>query len=81
MSVAFVQDIECHPDSMRRTQVVNTLEEPFRWIAYLEIYRKNERRKPSNSTGFLIAPNAIASAGHSLRSYPWRRIVRIRPIS
>lgn len=55
---------------MSRNRVANAEIAPYAYICLIEMYRMGEDDKPvtfvNRSTGFLIAPNVIVTAGHSL---------------
>jgi glutamyl endopeptidase len=55
---------------MARTRVADSSLAPFSYICLIEMYRVNKDGTPvsfvNRSTGFLIAPNVIVTAGHSL---------------
>ncbi len=55
---------------MARTRVEDSSLAPFSYICLIEMYRVTEEGVPvsfvNRSTGFLIAPNVIVTAGHSL---------------
>ena len=55
---------------MSRSRVANAEIAPYAHICLIEMYRIGEDDKPvtfvNRSTGFLIAPNVIVTAGHSL---------------
>jgi glutamyl endopeptidase len=65
---------------MPRSRVVNSELAPYAYICLIEMYRVSTDGKPvsfvNRSTGFLIAPNVIVTAGHSL-SEKETRIQRI----
>ncbi len=56
---------------MSRNRVVNAQLAPYAYICLIEMYRLGEDNQPvtfvNRSTGFLIAPNVIVTAGHSLQ--------------
>ena len=55
---------------MSRNRVANAEIAPYAYICLIEMYRMGEDAQPvtfvNRSTGFLIAPNVIVTAGHSL---------------
>ncbi len=59
--------------------VTNIKIEPFSQICYQEIYRvrKFKRDRTYQSTGFLIAPNVVLTAGHNLYSDMWTKVTNI----
>lgn len=56
---------------MSRNRVANAQLAPYANICLIEMYRMDEDNQPvtfvNRSTGFLIAPNVIVTAGHSLQ--------------
>lgn len=59
--------------------ITKTTLEPFSQICYQEIYRVRKLKKDRTfqSSGFLIAPNVVLTAGHNLYSDTWTKVTNI----
>jgi V8-like Glu-specific endopeptidase len=60
--------------------ITETTNDPFNQICYIETYRDRIflRNRTYKSTGFLIAPNVILTAGHNLYSNKLSKVTNIK---
>lgn len=79
--VCLGQQQDCKPNPNTRTHVADATQAPYRYICLLEVYRQKTLTKvvskhPLPSTGFLISPNVILTAGHSVYE-KWDKVTRL----